>query len=154
MFDELRRSMMEFDMTDLGMMHYFLGIEVVQSDAGIFIKQKKYAQEVLEKFEMKGCNSVATPAEPGLKLASDPKVSVISRFMEQPSEKHVLALKRAMFYLQDAENRFYPGAGGMVSSPQVLTRRSRGDGGEVSSKAGERKQANGVACRYGRRSSH
>ena len=38
MFEKLKQSMMlEFDMSDLGMMHYFLGIEVVQSAAGIFI---------------------------------------------------------------------------------------------------------------------
>jgi hypothetical protein len=38
MFKELKKSMMiEFEMPDLGMMHYFLGIEVVQSANGIFI---------------------------------------------------------------------------------------------------------------------
>lgn len=45
--------MEEFDMSDLGMMHYFLGIEVVQSAAGIFISQQKYVQEVLNRFQMK-----------------------------------------------------------------------------------------------------
>ena len=39
-----------FEMIDLGLMHYFLGIEVVQSAAGIFITQKKYALEILDKF--------------------------------------------------------------------------------------------------------
>jgi hypothetical protein len=44
MFNEFKKSMMkEFDMTDLGLMHYFLGIEVVQSSDGIFISHKKYA---------------------------------------------------------------------------------------------------------------
>jgi len=43
MFDKFKRSMMaEFDMSDLGRMHYFLGIDVIQSDTGIFISQKKY----------------------------------------------------------------------------------------------------------------
>lgn len=38
MFDVFKQSMMtEFDMTDLGKMHYFLGIEVIQSAGGIFI---------------------------------------------------------------------------------------------------------------------
>lgn len=51
MFDDFKKSMMkEFDMSDLGLMHYFLGIEVVQSAAGIFICQKKYVLEVLERF--------------------------------------------------------------------------------------------------------
>ncbi|CAL9024545.1 unnamed protein product, partial [Prunus brigantina] len=41
MFNDFKKSMMhEFDMSDLGLMHYFLGIEVVQSSAGISISQK------------------------------------------------------------------------------------------------------------------
>ena len=42
MFDGFKKSMMdEFDMTDLGLMHYFLGIEAMQSPTGVFISQKK-----------------------------------------------------------------------------------------------------------------
>lgn len=49
--DDFKQSMMvEFEMTDLGMMRYFLGIEVVQSEAGIFITQKKYALEIWKDF--------------------------------------------------------------------------------------------------------
>lgn len=41
--EKFKQSMMsEFDMSDLGIMHYFLSIEVIQSTAGIFISQKKY----------------------------------------------------------------------------------------------------------------
>lgn len=41
---EFKESMMrEFDMTDLGKMRFFLGIEVLQRDAEIYICQKKYA---------------------------------------------------------------------------------------------------------------
>ncbi|CAJ2656651.1 unnamed protein product [Trifolium pratense] len=68
----VKQSMMkEFEMTDLGMMKYFLGIEVVQSAAGIFICQKKYAQEVLERFKMDDCNPVQIPIVPGTKLTRD-----------------------------------------------------------------------------------
>jgi len=43
MFNNFKRSMMDdFEMTDLGKMRYFLGIEVVQSSTGISISQKKY----------------------------------------------------------------------------------------------------------------
>ena len=43
MFEEFKKSMMiEFEMFDLDMMHYFLDIEIVQSTNGIFISQKKY----------------------------------------------------------------------------------------------------------------
>lgn len=42
MFEEFKNAMMsEFDMTDLGKMRYFLGIEVLQRNDGIFISQKK-----------------------------------------------------------------------------------------------------------------
>lgn len=60
--------MKEFDMFDLGLMHYFPGIGVYQSNCGIFISQKKYVGEILDRFEMKKCNSVATHTEMGLKL--------------------------------------------------------------------------------------
>ncbi|KAF2291245.1 hypothetical protein GH714_020915 [Hevea brasiliensis] len=47
---DYEKSMMEdFEMTDLGMMHYFLGIEVVQSPAGISISQKKYLLGILDR---------------------------------------------------------------------------------------------------------
>lgn len=72
MFNEFKRSMMvEFDMTDLGKMSYFLGIEVLQRPDGIFISQKKYAHEVLERFTMAQCNPVHNPIVPGFKLMRD-----------------------------------------------------------------------------------
>ncbi|XP_019051696.1 PREDICTED: uncharacterized protein LOC109114080 [Nelumbo nucifera] len=129
MFEEFKKSMMvEFEMTDLGMMHYFLGIEVVQSTAGIFITQKKYALEILDRFQMIDCNSVGTPTGPSLKLTKDYEgkkinstlykqivrslmylttkpdimydVSLISRFMESPTKLHLLAAKRILHYLK------------------------------------------------------
>jgi len=72
MFEEFKRSMMDkFDMTDLGLMHYFLGIEVVQSSEAIFVSQKKYAGEILDRFQMANCNPIITPIELGLKLHKD-----------------------------------------------------------------------------------
>lgn len=50
MLHEFKSSMMrEFDMTDLGKMRYFLGVEVVQNTNGIYISQKKYVSNVLKK---------------------------------------------------------------------------------------------------------
>lgn len=47
-FERFKNSMkQEYDMSDLGKMKYFLGVEVVQRSKGIFISQKKYAKEVL-----------------------------------------------------------------------------------------------------------
>ena len=45
--DAKRRLVSEFEMKDLWMMHYFLGMEVWQSAYGIFLSQGKYAVEIL-----------------------------------------------------------------------------------------------------------
>jgi len=50
-----------FEMTDLGLMSYFLGIEVVQQKGGIFISQKKYASDILKKFKMEHSKPISTP---------------------------------------------------------------------------------------------
>lgn len=72
MFEHFKKSMMvEFDMTNLGKMRYFLGIEVLQRVDGIFISQRKYAQEVLERFNTNQCNPVLNPIVPGIKLTRD-----------------------------------------------------------------------------------
>jgi len=72
MFIKFKSSMMrEFDMTDLGKMRFFLGIEVVQKVDGIFINQKKYALEVLKRFKMDRSNPVHNPIVPGCKLSKD-----------------------------------------------------------------------------------
>ena len=42
----------EFEMTDMGLLRYLLGIEVEQNENGIFISQEKYINEVLERFNM------------------------------------------------------------------------------------------------------
>lgn len=73
--------MVEFEITDLGMMHYFLGIEVVQSAVGIFITQKKYALEILNKFKMKSYNSVGTLTEPGMKVTMDSKGKKVNNIL-------------------------------------------------------------------------
>ncbi|KAK6791895.1 hypothetical protein RDI58_010976 [Solanum bulbocastanum] len=69
MFSAFKRSMMvEFEMSDLGKMHYFLGLEVVQSENGIFVSQKKNLREILDQFKLKNCNPTDTLVEFGLKL--------------------------------------------------------------------------------------
>ena len=42
-------------MKDLDMMHYFLGMEVWQNADGIFLRQGKYAVEILKRFRMMEC---------------------------------------------------------------------------------------------------
>jgi hypothetical protein len=134
LFAQFKNSMMTtFDMTDLGRMRFFLGIEVLQRTDGIFISQCKYAQEILERFKMDHCNSVHNPAVPGFKLTKDEGgvkvdstlykqivgslmyltatrpdlmfiVSLISRYMESPTESHLLAAKRILRYIKGTTN--------------------------------------------------
>ena len=48
----------EFEMVDLGLLNYFLGMEVIQDDGGIFLSQEKYANKLVDKFGMRDSKSV------------------------------------------------------------------------------------------------
>ena len=64
LISEFREAMIsQFEMTDLGLMSYFLGIEVHQLDGGIFISQRKYASDILKKFKMDVAKPMMTPVE-------------------------------------------------------------------------------------------
>jgi hypothetical protein len=52
----------------LGLMHYFLGLEVWQSPEKIFLNQGKYTIEIIKRFNMLECKSMYTPMEMKLKL--------------------------------------------------------------------------------------
>jgi transposase InsO family protein len=134
MCDEFKNSMMlEFDMSDLGKMKHFLGVEVKQCAGGIFICQRRYAREVLARFGMEDSNAVKNPIVPGTKLRKDEGgvrvdetqfkqvvgslmyltvtrpdlmfgVSLISRFMSRPTMAHWLAAKRILRYLKGTIN--------------------------------------------------
>lgn len=58
----------EFGMTDLGPLKFFLGLEVTQGEYGIFLKQKLYVTELLKKFGMLNCNPAITPMHSNEKL--------------------------------------------------------------------------------------
>eukprot|EP00253_Pinus_taeda_P029763 PITA_29763 len=119
----------EFEMTDMGLLRYFLGIEVDQNENGIFISQARYVNEVLGRFNMQECKAAITPMVMGFKLGKedsskdfDPSlyksivgslmyltvtrpaimfaVSLISRFMERPKEAHWQAAKRILRYVK------------------------------------------------------
>ena len=69
--DTKRKLAAEFEMKDLGMMHYFLGMEVWQNADGIFLGQGKYAVEILKRFGMMDCKAITTPMASILKLLND-----------------------------------------------------------------------------------
>ena len=53
----------EFEMKDLGLMHYFLGLGVWKSPERIFLNQGKYVVEILKRFDMLECKAMATPMD-------------------------------------------------------------------------------------------
>ncbi|GJT26942.1 ribonuclease H-like domain-containing protein [Tanacetum coccineum] len=61
----------EFSMTDLGSLNYFLGISVTRDSSGLFLSQKKYAVEILERAHMVNSNPCRTPVDMESKLGVD-----------------------------------------------------------------------------------
>ena len=59
-----------FEMTDMGQLKYFLGMEIDQDEATgtVSIRQTKFANDILAKFKMENSKPVKTPQDPGLKL--------------------------------------------------------------------------------------
>ncbi|KAK6123269.1 hypothetical protein DH2020_042997 [Rehmannia glutinosa] len=134
MFEEFKKAMTrEFEMTDIGVMAYYLGVEVKQQEDGIFISQEGYAKEILKKFKMDNCKPINTPMECGIKLSKydgeekvDPTLykslvgslryltctrpdilyatGLISRYMENPTTTHMKAAKRILRYLKGTIN--------------------------------------------------
>nr|GEZ19090.1 retrovirus-related Pol polyprotein from transposon TNT 1-94 [Tanacetum cinerariifolium] len=76
----------KFEMSMMGELKFFLGIQIHQSPRGIFVNQVKYAQEILIKHGITSCNSVGTPMD---------------IMHAKPTEKHLTAVKRIFQYLKD-----------------------------------------------------
>nr|GEV46061.1 copia protein [Tanacetum cinerariifolium] len=69
LFTDLRKS--RFEMSMMGEMTFFLGLQVNQPPCGIFINQSKYVLEILKKYGMESCDPVGTPMEIKDKLDLD-----------------------------------------------------------------------------------
>lgn len=61
----------EFHMTDLEQLSYFLGMEFVYTASGMFMHQKKFIKDLLEKFKMTQCNVARNPLDVNAKLRLD-----------------------------------------------------------------------------------
>ena len=79
--DTKRKLAIEFEMKDLGMMHYFLDMEVWQNADGVFLGQGKYAVEILKRFGMMDCKAITTPMASNLKLLSDASSEAVDATM-------------------------------------------------------------------------
>ncbi|GJW16446.1 retrovirus-related pol polyprotein from transposon TNT 1-94 [Tanacetum coccineum] len=69
LFADLMKS--RFEMSMMGEMTFFLGLQVNQSPRGIFINQSNYVLEILKKYGMETCDPVGTPIEIKDKLGLD-----------------------------------------------------------------------------------
>jgi hypothetical protein len=121
--------MQAFEMTDIGLMTYFLGMEIKQNKNEIFIYQKKYAKEILKKFYMENCKPTTTPMNQKDKFskengtdrvdeekfgsligclmyltATSPNIlyatSLLYHFMHCPTEIHLRAAKQILRYIK------------------------------------------------------
>lgn len=127
--EEFKKQMEEkFEMSDLGLLSYYLGIEVKQTEKGITIKQEGYAKKILKETSLLECNPAKCPMDPGLKLSKDERgepvdptnyrrlvgclryllntrpdlsyaVGIASRYMQSPMVSHLVAVKQILRYV-------------------------------------------------------
>jgi hypothetical protein len=119
----------KFEIKDLDLMHYFLGLEVRQSPKRIFLNQGKYEVEILKRFEILEFKSMNTPMEAKLKLLVDTSselidatlyrqiigslmyltntrpyicffVNTLSQFLVEHKHVHLVAAKHVIRYLK------------------------------------------------------
>jgi len=83
----------EFEMSMIGELNYFLGLQVKQSAEGIFISQSKYARDLVKRFGLDGKSHACTPMSTS--------VGVCARFQANPKESHLTAVKRIIRYVND-----------------------------------------------------
>ncbi|KAL4383655.1 hypothetical protein GQ457_15G018400 [Hibiscus cannabinus] len=120
----------EFEMSVMGELSFFLGLQIKQRKDGIFINQAKYIKEKLKKFGMENVKPQATPMSSSIKLDKDEEGKCVdsklyrsmiglflyltasrpdimfsgclcARFQANPKESHLKAVKRIFRYLQD-----------------------------------------------------
>jgi hypothetical protein len=119
----------EFDIKDLGFLHYFLGIQITRTATGLFLSQTKYVEDLLTKSEMvaaKPCDTPCLPYHRLLKEDGEPysnptlfrsivgalqyltftgpdiafSVHQVCQFIQNPMVSHFTAVKRILRYLK------------------------------------------------------
>ncbi|GJU87297.1 retrovirus-related pol polyprotein from transposon TNT 1-94 [Tanacetum coccineum] len=123
----------KFQMSMIGQMSFFLGLQIFQSSEGIFINQSKYALEILTKYGMDKSDSIDTPMVDRSKLDGDPvgipvdqtrfrgmvgslmyltasrpnlvfAMCMCARYQAKPIKKHLEAVKWVFRYLRGTIN--------------------------------------------------
>ncbi|GJT22085.1 putative ribonuclease H-like domain-containing protein, partial [Tanacetum coccineum] len=101
----------KFQMSSMGELTFFLGLQVMQRDDGIFISQEKYVDDILKKFDFSSVKTSSTPIENNNALLKDEEVedvdvhlyrSMIGSLMFQftPKVSHLHVVKRIFRYLK------------------------------------------------------
>ncbi|KAJ9539102.1 hypothetical protein OSB04_031835 [Centaurea solstitialis] len=130
-FELLMKS--EYKMSMMGELTFFLGLQIKQSEKGIFINQGKYVHEMLKKSDLTSCTPMKTPMAPPLSLDKDSKgkpvdvtlyrgmigsllyltasrpdimysTCLCARYQAEPKESHLTAVKRIFRYLKGTLN--------------------------------------------------
>ncbi|XP_019058893.1 PREDICTED: uncharacterized protein LOC109116982 [Tarenaya hassleriana] len=119
----------EFEMSIFGELNFFLGLQVKQTDDGMFISQRKYARSLVRIFELVGSKSAKTPMSTTTKLIRDEdgedvdtklyrgmigsllyltasrpdlclSVGICARYQAKPKKSHLQAVKRIIKYVK------------------------------------------------------
>ncbi|GKD59384.1 retrovirus-related pol polyprotein from transposon TNT 1-94, partial [Tanacetum coccineum] len=129
-FEKLMHINLEMSM--MGELKFFLGIQIHQSPHGIFINQAKYSQKIFKKHSMTSCDSIGTPMATkhldvdmggtpvdqtkyhsmviALMYLTTSRPDIVhatcycARCQAKPAEKHLTAVKRIFWYLKDTIN--------------------------------------------------
>ena len=123
----------EFEMSMMGELSLFLGLQVKQTKDGIFLCQSKYCKEILKKFEMESCKEASTPMPSSCYMDANATgkgvdqtkyrgligsllyltasrlnimfvLCLCARYQANPKESHFKAAKRILKYLKGTTN--------------------------------------------------
>ncbi|GKC85547.1 putative ribonuclease H-like domain-containing protein [Tanacetum coccineum] len=94
-FEALMKS--RFQMSSMGELTFFLGLQVKQKEDGIFISQDKYVAEILKKFDFASVKTASTPIESQKPLIKDEEAADVD---VTPKTSHLHAVKRIFRYLK------------------------------------------------------
>ncbi|GJU13026.1 putative ribonuclease H-like domain-containing protein [Tanacetum coccineum] len=92
----------KFQMSSMGELTFFLGLQVKQKEDGIFISQDKYVTEIMKKFGFSDVKTASTPIETHKPLLKDADSKDIDEhiFQVNPKVSHLHAVKRIFRYLK------------------------------------------------------
>jgi len=123
----------EFEISLLGELTYFLGLQVQQTKDGIFLSQTKYLKQIMKKYGMEDYKPICTPMITRCSLSSNDEsptmnqpeyrsmirsilyltgtkadimhvVGIVGRFQANPKESHIEAIKIIFKYIQGTQD--------------------------------------------------